>query len=144
MEVINLLKQYKYITPKIRDLQSMLNEIIQQKDYNMVQAQVISDMPKAAAKTFDKIGELVARFEREVQDYVQQINELLDQQKLINHMLMQLDMVERQVIIYRYIDNPDYRCDIWDYISSKINYSYRQTRRIHDRAIEKINKWYKT
>ena len=145
MEVINLLKSYKHIMPRVRELNHKINEFNSLKDYCTVKAQAISDMPKAAPRTSDMIGNLVARYDNELNEYVEEINSLLDKKKLIEKMLSKLDRVEYDVIINRYINNPTFHVsDILEWVGYQVNYSRAHVSRIHNRAIEKMEKWLKT
>jgi DNA-directed RNA polymerase specialized sigma subunit len=122
-----------------------MNEYIKNKDYCTVMAQCISDMPKAAPRTSDMIGNLVARYDNELNEYVEEINSLLDKKKLIEKMLSKLDRVEYDVIINRYINNPTFHVsDILEWVGYQVNYSRAHVSRIHNRAIEKMEKWLKT
>lgn len=51
----------------------------------------------------------------------------------IEHLIERLDPVERLIARYRYIDGLQ-----WEKICVKINYSWRQTHRLHDGLLEKL------
>lgn len=51
----------------------------------------------------------------------------------IEHLIDGLDPVERMIARYRYIDGLH-----WENICVKINYSWRQTHRLHDGLLEKL------
>jgi hypothetical protein len=143
-DVILLLKSYKDIMPQIRDLNKEINEYLKLKDYCALQASTLSDMPKSHSVVHDKIGEVVARYEREVQGYVDKINILMDRKKLIDDMLFILEPIQRSTLIYRYIDNPARCPNVWEWVGNRINYECAQTRNIANAAIERIIKWYNT
>jgi hypothetical protein len=143
-EVIRLLKSYKAIMPQIRDLNKDINEYIKLKDYCTLQASTLSDMPKSHSATHDKIGDIVARYEREIQGYVDKINELMDRKKLIDDMLFILEPIQRSTLIYRYIDRP-MRCpDVWQWVGDKIFYDRQSASNIANVAIRRIIHWYNT
>lgn len=145
--IIRLLKEYKNIIPNIQELNSKVNDFIALKNLCMdtSKATAISDIPKSKTnKITDPVGDLVARYLDEIEGYLVKINSLIDKKKLIETMIMQLDCTEKKVVELRYINNPDYRCHIWQWIGHKIGYEERQVRRIHDRAIAKMIKWYNT
>jgi DNA-directed RNA polymerase specialized sigma subunit len=53
----------------------------------------------------------------------------------IEHLIENLDPVERMIARYRYIDRMQ-----WEQICVKISYSWRQTHRIHSDMIDKLAK----
>lgn len=53
----------------------------------------------------------------------------------LEHLIERLDPIERLIARYRYIDGLQ-----WEKICVKINYSWRQTHRLHDGLLEKLAK----
>jgi len=146
-EIIKLLEEYKDLVPEIQELNKKLNEFIELKNLHMdtLKAVKISDMPKSEAnKIADPVGDLVAKCDVEMQKYLSEINKLIDKKKLIEKMLSILEPIERKVIEMRYINDPPYRCDIWEWIGNSVHYSRRQAIRINYHTLEKMAKWYNT
>ena len=143
--VKRLLIAYPDIMPEVRELNQKLNEIKDLQLSDTVRA-VTPQKAKSGPtnKTSDPTGDLVARYEAEARRYVDRINALLDQKRDTEHMLAQLEPVERRIVELRYINNPPYRCDIWAWIGGQVHYSRAQVKNIHNRALDKMAKWYKT
>lgn len=59
--------------------------------------------------------------------------DLVQAQMDIERMIDRLEPIERLIARYRYIDEMQ-----WESICVKINYSWRQTHRIHDSLLEKL------
>jgi DNA-directed RNA polymerase sigma subunit (sigma70/sigma32) len=135
-EVIKLIKEYKNIMPEIRSLNEQLNDYLGAT----VKAVTITDIPKSVTNNIsDPVGDLVARYNEDIEYLANEIKELLDKKKSIEEMLSKLDYIETQVIKYRYITNPNRKIsDIYDWVGDQLNYSRRQVIRIHNIAIEKM------
>ena len=59
--------------------------------------------------------------------------ELAQTQRDIEHLIENLDPIERVIARYRYIEGLH-----WEQICVKINYSWRQTHRLHSDMIDKL------
>jgi len=81
----------------------------------------------------DKITDNLARIEKLIQYYQQKLEKLLIQQKRIEEAIESLPANERLLMRYRYIDGME-----WVDVAANMNYSWRQTHRMHARALEKL------
>lgn len=79
-----------------------------------------------------RISEGTAELEEE---YLRQYGKLFAKQFEIEQRIEQLEPVERMLIRYRYFDGMK-----WEAVCRRINYSDRQTFRLHDKIIKKLNK----
>lgn len=68
-------------------------------------------------------------------EYFAKYNELLAEQLRIEKLIGTLEPVERQIVRYRYFDGMR-----WQAVFRKIHYSQKQTFRIHDNIIKKLNR----
>ena len=139
-QLISLLKSYKYIMTEVRELNKKINEFVNLKDYCTVKAAALSDMPRSNTNEIHStIEDLVIRYDDQVQEYANQINELLDNKALVERLLSKLEPTEKRVIELRYITNPDkYVSDIWTWVSIQANYSRDGALDVHSRAIKKM------
>jgi len=81
----------------------------------------------------DKITDNLARIEELILYYQQKLEKLLIQQKRIEEAIESLPVNERLLMRYRYIDGLE-----WVDVAAKMNYSWRQTHRIHGMALKRI------
>ncbi len=140
-----LLIEYSDIMPEVRDLNQKLNEMKNIQLPDTVKAVAPQKAKSSPTNNInDPVLDLIIKYESMTQQYIDRINDLLDQKRDTEHMLMQLESLERRIIDLRYISNPAYRCDIWGWIGTQVHYSRRQVIRAHDRALERLTKWYKT
>lgn len=65
--------------------------------------------------------------------YTEQLARIVAEQEQIEAMIENLDSTERRLARYRYIDGLT-----WDNVCIKMNYSWRQTHRIHARMLDKL------
>lgn len=65
--------------------------------------------------------------------YLKKLAELVDAQVRIENALNQLSTVERSLIRYRYFDGLE-----WHQVCRRIHYEWRQTHRIHARALRRL------
>jgi hypothetical protein len=144
-EIRKLLSEYSDIMPEVRQLNQNLNEIKDLRPPDTIKATAASEAKSSPTnKISDPVLDLIIKYETMAKQYVDRINELLDKKKLIETMLIQLDHLERRIIDLRYISNPTYRCDIWEWIGQQVHYSKRQVIRTHDYSLEKLLRWYTT
>lgn len=142
--VKKLLAEYPDIMPRVRELNRMLNEL---KDLKFEPLEAVTPQLAKSGPTnkiSDPVGELAVNAAKIAEGYANKINTLLDQKRDTEHMLAQLEPVERRIVELRYINNPPYRCDIWAWIGGQVHYSRAQVKNIHNRALDKMAKWYKT
>lgn len=145
-EVIDLLKNYKYIMPEVRELNKKLNEFVNLKDYCTVKASTITDMPRSNTNEIhNPVEDLVIRYDEQVQEYADEINRLLDNKAKVEQLLNKLEPIEKRIIELRYITNPEQRVsDIWTWVSIQANYSRDGALDVHSRAIKKMCDYNKT
>ena len=93
---------------------------------------VLSDMPKGYSEdsALEKLVQRRMDLCDKITEVLMEMRERLDE---IILMIGELKDNEQVVIIFRYVQGMS-----WRKIESKINYSYKQCFRIHDRAIEKM------
>ena len=65
--------------------------------------------------------------------YREQIARMVEEQGRIEDLIETLDPTERRLARFRYIDGMN-----WDTVCEKMNYSWRQTHRIHGRMLDKL------
>lgn len=95
-------------------------------------AQNLDGMPHGSGRG-DALANGVAML-AELRDlYREKEGELAQAQIDIEHLIENLDPIERVIARYRYIDGLH-----WEQICVKVNYSWRQTHRIHSDMIDKL------
>lgn len=67
------------------------------------------------------------------QRYEAKLEELAAAQEIIENMIETLEPTERMLARFRYVDGLS-----WDSVSIKMNYSWRQTHRIHGRMLDHL------
>ena len=97
-------------------------------------AQRLDGMPHAAGNG-DALANGVVRL-AELRDlYRGKEADLAQAQMDVEHLIEDLDPIERVIARYRYIDGMQ-----WEQICVRVNYSWRQTHRIHSDMIDKLAK----
>lgn len=124
------LKRYKEMDCELKRLEDKIAEI-ETKLYS-VKTPTLSDMPKGgmAADMADKIAKLADLKALYDDKWDELINERLRIEEAINSLE---DSTERALMGYKYIDGLT-----WEEVCVKINYSWKQTHRIHSRALKNI------
>ncbi len=120
-EYISIKKEAEQIRLEIEDL------------YHMLKSPVITGMPSAHSPDADKIGNVIAKIEELEAKYMAKLNLLIQKQNDIENVISKLDSKERTLMRYRYIDGHD-----WERICVDMNYSWKQTHRIHSNILNKI------
>ncbi len=95
-------------------------------------AQNLDGMPHGSGNG-DALANGIARLSELRDLYREKEIELAQAQIDIEHLIEHLEPIERVVARYRYIDGLH-----WEQICVKINYSWRQTHRIHSDMIDKL------
>ena len=92
----------------------------------------IDGMPRSSgvSNPVERIGIKIITLEER---YRAQLEKLLAAQETIEKMIEGLEPTERMLARFRYIDGLS-----WDNVSIKMNYSWRQTHRIHGRMLDKL------
>lgn len=97
-------------------------------------SQNLDGMPHGSGKG-DALAEGVSRLADLRDLYRAKETELAQAQKDTEHLIEGLEPIERVIARYRYIDGLH-----WEQICVKVNYSWRQTHRIHSEMIDKLAK----
>lgn len=125
------LKEHYRLKQETVELEETIKKL--QLQAQSVSATKITGAP-AGSGSPDKIADNLSRIEKLIQYYQQKLEKLLIQQKRIEEAIESLPTNERLLMRYRYIDGLD-----WIDVAAKMNYSWKQTHRIHARALERLN-----
>lgn len=125
-EYVDVRKEIDHINEELLRLQ---NKMISPR------TSVLSDMPKGVSSDFDQMSINLIKLDALREKYVSVLEDLCDRQLQIEEMIQELEPLERDLIRYRYIDGLRWR-DVFE----KIGYGQRQTFRIHEKIIEKLEK----
>lgn len=98
-------------------------------------ASVLSDIPKGPPSQDDQMANNLIKLEKLRERYRNTLDELCDRQLQIEEMIESLEPLEKDLIRYRYIDGMK-----WKDVFKKIGYSQKQTFRIHNDILEKLEK----
>ena len=96
---------------------------------------VLSDIPKGPPSQDDQMAMNLIKLEKLREKYQFTLDELCDRQLQIEELIENLEPLEKELIRYRYIDGMKWK-DVFD----KLGYSQKQTFRIHNKIIEKLEK----
>ena len=121
------LKSHIRLVQEIVDLQENITRL--QLQAESISATRISGAPSGSGSP-DKIASNLARVDELINYYHQKMEQALIQQKRIEEAIEGLPDKERLLMRYRYIDGMD-----WVDVASKMHYSWKQTHRIHGRAL---------
>lgn len=94
--------------------------------------QTFDGMPKGSSGEDPMIRYVIKR-EELIDKYREKRTQLIDAQAEIEAMIDNLEPTERQLARYRYLDGLT-----WDEVCVAMNYSWRQTHRIHNRLIDRL------
>ena len=125
------LKSHIRLVQEIVDLQENITRL--QLQAESISATRISGVPSGSGSP-DKIASNLARVDELINYYHQKMEQALIQQKRIEEAIEGLPDKERLLMRYRYIDGMD-----WVDVASRMHYSWKQTHRIHARALKKIS-----
>lgn len=89
-------------------------------------------MPRGSS-TSDPTGRLAGVHLALQERYKAQLEKLADGQTVIENMIEGLEPTERRLARFRYIDGLS-----WEDVCEQMNYSWRQTHRIHGRMLDKL------
>ena len=129
----NNLIQYRDVKKEIEHIEEEIKRL-ETRMYGP-RVSIISDMPGAPRSNADQIGNNLIKLEMLRERYKNTLEELCDQQLKIENMIEQFEPLERDLIRYRYVDGLK-----WNEVFKKIGYGQRQTFRIHEKIIEKLEK----
>lgn len=125
------LKQYQSILREMKQIKEKIKELEYSK-YS-IKSPEWNDMPTGGFGTNDKIGKILVAIEEQIEKYWGKYRQLLELQNRIENAISKLDPIEREVLRYRYFNGKKF-----EEISCIIHYSFRTVRRIHKRALEKL------
>lgn len=128
-----ILSQYKDIKKEIKHIE----ELIQRLESKMTSPRnsIITDMPTSPSYNPDKMGNDLIKLDELRDKYVEIKTKLYNQQIIAEDLIKDLEPIERDIIRYRYFDGLP-----WKEVNKRVGYAQRQTFRIHDGAIEKLQK----
>lgn len=128
------LKEYANIKRELHQVEEQIEKLRYEKN-NFIKSCTFSDMPKNPNIYDNKIETLLIKIEEAEEKYINLYSNLLEVQTKIENVINTLDPRERVLMRYRYIE-----CKSWEEISVLINYSWKQTHRIHSKILQKIEK----
>ena len=135
-------KQYlQQISRLDRMIQNKLAEISQLRELAMSVSAVKNEERVQTTPNFDKIGTAYCKIEEMEEKLDKLIDEFVDKKNLI---ISQIDKIENEtyyeILFARYIEKKTF-----EKIADEMNYSFRNTTRIHGRALREFeNKFGKT
>jgi len=125
------LKEYLETKREIKIIEEKIEFLKEKK--TSIKSMIIDDMPKQEPEQ-DRLGELLGEIEELIDIYNKKQDRLFKQQMKIEKCIDKLDSsLERTIIRYVYFEGKRF-----EEISCIIHYSYRTVRRIHKRAIDKL------
>lgn len=127
------LKRYLPLKKEAEELRLQAERLA--KDIKSLKAVAMDGMPKGNAVN-DSIGNLVAKVDKLMRDYLHKYDEALCELYKIERCIESLDNeTERVLMSKRYIQGLN-----WEDICVDMNYSWRQVHRIHAQILNKISK----
>ena len=124
------LKEHYRLVCEIHDLQEEIKEL--QSLQQSIGAVKFGGAGGGSGNS-DAIGSKLAKLNDMMEYYVLKVEERLIQQEKIEKAIENLPVVERRLMRYRYID-----CLDWVNVAANLNYSWKQTHRIHSRALNRL------
>ena len=106
-KIDEILKQYPYITEDIQKYQNELNRYIelQKEARNPLKSQVMTGMPHSSGisdQTFEHVEKIIDLYQKEIDKYVNKINELLELKRKLDKAMLELSEEEKRIIYLRY------------------------------------------
>lgn len=127
------LKRYLPLKKEAEELRLQAERLA--KDIKSLKAVAMDGMPKGNAVN-DSIGNLVAKVDKLMRDYLHKYDEALCELYKIERCIESLDNeTERVLMSKRYLQGLN-----WEDICVDMNYSWRQVHRIHAQILNKISK----
>ena len=124
------LRNYQNIKREQQQLRHQLEEIETALYYPKVQQ--LTDMPKDHAEGNPQEDLAIYHIELQ-QRYKGKLEELSAEQLAIETAIEELEPTARALLRYRYLDGLK-----WEEVCVKLNYSWRQTHRLHGEALKKL------
>ena len=131
MTIKERLKEYRSLEKEIRDLEEEV-EVLYTKATAPGKYR-LSHEPHGSNKDPDKMADMVADMTDKALCLRDCIRRAKEERKAIEKMIEKLSPTERQIIRLRYAKGHR-----WEFICVNLGYSWRQTHRIHVRALEKM------
>ena len=122
------LRNYQTIKREREQLRHHLEELETALYYPKVQQ--LTGMPSNHVNGTNPQEDLAVRHIELQERYSAKLAELYDEQLAIEQAIETLDGVKRQLLRYRYIDGLT-----WEEVCIRMNYSWRQTHRLHGEAL---------
>lgn len=122
------LRGYIHLQAEVQEVQESIEKLRQQAF--MISATKINGAP-AGSGSPDKIANNLAKLESLQDYYFDKLDKKLDLQHRIEDAIESLPDRERRLMRYRYIDGKN-----WIDIAATMGYSWKQTHRIHSKALE--------
>jgi DNA-directed RNA polymerase specialized sigma24 family protein len=131
-EKIKYLRQYRSLTREIIENENRYAELTTRLIYPKLPK--LSDMPKGSRLTHDPMADGVCQLTELESILIKQQDKLINTQKEIQQAIEGLeDSLHRRLVRLYYIDGLT-----WEKVCVDINYSWRQTHRLHSEALKKI------
>lgn len=124
------LNSYRELRAEHRQLEAELQQL--EILMSSPTAPSMDGMPKAPGVS-NPVERMVIRHIGLQERYKAQIGRMIERQNTIEDMIETLEPTERRLARFRYIDGLD-----WENVCVKMNYSWRQTHRIHGRMLDKL------
>lgn len=118
----------------LKQEQEQIEETINRMEAEMTAPRIltIDGMPKWQSSEDPMLNYVIKRVEL-MDKYREKCTQLIDAQAEIETMIDNLEPTERQLVRYRYLDGMT-----WEEVCVAMNYSWRQTHRIHSRLIGRL------
>lgn len=131
------LNETKKMLSKYRDIKRELMQVRQElvvleTELYTPKGSSLDGMPKGSGDGSILINRIAAKKDLQTL-YETQYVEMLQSQKEIELILNGLESIERQILRYRYVDGLR-----WEKICEKMNYSWSQIHRYHNKALRKV------
>lgn len=125
------LTQYKDIKKEITHIEEQLATL--ESRLMSPRTPILSDMPSSPSHNQTQLEDGVIKLTELREKYTMMLSNLCEQQLAIEKKIEVLEPLERDLIRCRYFNGLK-----WEEVQKEVGYAQRQTRRIHDRAIEKL------
>lgn len=118
----------------LKQEQEQIEETINRMDAEMTapRIQTLDGMPKGSSSEDPMLNYVIKR-EELMDKYREKCTQLIEEQAELETMIDNLEPTERQLARYRYLDGMT-----WEEVCVAMNYSWRQTHRIHSRLIGRL------
>lgn len=127
------LQNYQSIKRELKQIQQQIEEV-EAKIY-APSASKLSGEPRGGGGISDPTGTGAAKHQELLALYRAKLDELTAEQLAIEKAIDSLEYTERTLLRHKYIEG-----HTWEEVCLLINYSWRQTHRLHARALEQLRK----